>query len=186
MISESDRIRSQMLALRYRSGDDGAFSDLVSIWERPLFYYIRKLSKSEEDAWDALQETWIRIFRSIGRVNDLTSLPAWLYRIARNAALNYNRDNRKMDDLIDGEIDTESIAPEEDYDFSQADSGAIHWGLGQLPVKQRDVLALHFLEEFTIKEIASITGVSAGTVKSRLHYARKALHGLIEKELGNE
>jgi RNA polymerase sigma-70 factor (ECF subfamily) len=186
LISESDRIRSQLLALRIRNGDDKAFGELVSLWELPLFYYTRKFSKCEEDAWDVLQETWIRIFRGIGKLNDLSSLPAWLYRIARNAVLNYNRDNRKMDNLVDDDLDTEAIGQGGDHDFSTTDAEAIHWGLKQLPVNQRDVLILLFLEEFTIKEIASITGVSEGTVKSRLHYAKKALYGLIEKEFGNE
>ncbi len=186
MISESDRIRSQLIALHIRNGENKAFGDLVSLWERPLFYYIRKLSKCEEDAWDVMQETWIRIYRGIGKLNELSSLPAWLYRIARNAALNYNRDNRMMDDLVEDGLDIEAIGPGGDYDLSATDAEAIHWGLKQLPVKQREVLVLLFLEEFSIDEIASITGVSSGTVKSRLHYAKKALHGFIIKELGNE
>ena len=55
--------------------------------------------------------------------------------------------------------------------------------LNQLPVTQRSVLMLHFLEEFSLEEIAGITDAALGTVKSRLHYAKKALRELIEKEM---
>ena len=49
--------------LRYRRGDNGAFEELVTIWERPLFYYIRRIVGSEEDAWDVSQEVWLQVMR---------------------------------------------------------------------------------------------------------------------------
>ena len=186
MISQINRIRSQLLVHRYRSGDDEAFRELVALWEKPLFYYIRRLVKTEEDAWDVLQETWIRIIRGIGKLNNLESLPSWLYRIARNAAFNYTRDNRRLEPLADEEINPARIESEGEQGFSAEDAEAIHRGLQQLPVAQGEVLTLFFLEEFSLKEISSITGVSTGTVKSRLYYAKKALYNIMKKELGCE
>ena len=187
MVSQIGRIRSQILLLRYRRGDDEALSELADLWERPLFYYIRRFVKSEEDAWDILQETWIRVFRGIGMLKNPESLHTWLYRIARNAALNYIRKNHKMNPLFDEEINITEIEHVENQGFSAADAEAIHWGLQQLPELQREVLTLFFLEEFSLKEIGFITGVSTGTVKSRLHYAKKTLLNIMKKEgLGYE
>jgi len=162
-------------------------TELVALWEKPLFYYIRRIVKTEEDAWDVLQETWIRVIRGIGKLNNLESLPTWLYRIARNATLNHFRDNHKMKPLSDEEINLTRMEHGEDQGFSVADAEAIHWGLQHLPVAQKEVLTLFFLEEFSLKEISSITGISIGTVKSRLYYAKKALQDIMKKEeLGYE
>jgi len=187
LISQSDRIRSQLLVLQCRRGDDETIRELVALWEKPLFYYIRRLVKSEEDAWDALQAAWIRVIRGIGKLKNLDSFPSWLYRIARNVSFNYIRDNSKHETLSDEEMDLARMDSEENQDFTAADAEAIHWGLQQLPPAQREVLTLFFLEEFSLKEISSITEVSIGTVKSRLYYAKKALQGMMNKEgLGYE
>jgi len=182
LISQIDRIRSQLLVLRYRRGDDEALRELVALWEKPLFYYVRRLVKSEEDAWDVLQEAWIRVIRGIGMLRNPESIPSWLYRIARNAAFNYTRDNPKLVPLSDEETNLAGIESSEDQGFSAGDAEAIHWGLQQLPPAQGEVLTLFFLEEFSLKEISSITGVSIGTVKSRLYYAKQALQGIIRKQ----
>ena len=187
MISQIARIRSQLLVLRYRRGDNEALTELVTLWERPLFYYIRRFVKTEEDAWDVLQETWIRVIRAIGKLKNLESLPIWLYRIARNATYNYIRNNHKMKSLSDEKMNLTTMANGDDQGFSAADAEAIHWGLQQLPVAQMEVLTLYFLEDFSLKEIRSITSVSIGTVKSRLYYAKKALQNIMKKEeLGYE
>ena len=126
MISQITRIRSQLLVLRYRRGDDKALTELVALWEKPLFYYIRRIVKTEEDAWDVLQETWIRVIRGIGKLNNLESLPTWLYRIARNATSNYIRNNHKLKPLSDEEINLTRMEYGEDQGFSAADAEAIH------------------------------------------------------------
>jgi RNA polymerase sigma factor (sigma-70 family) len=187
LVSRIARIRSQLLLLQYRRGNDEALTELVGMWEKPLFYYIRRLVATEEDAWDALQETWIRVVRGIGRLQNPESLPSWLYRIARNATSNFIRDSFRKNPLPDVELDPETIGGTEDHDYSAEDAEAIHRGLQRLPVAQREVLTLFFLEEFSLEEISSITGIPKGTVKSRLHYAKKALRNLMTKEeRGNE
>jgi RNA polymerase sigma-70 factor (ECF subfamily) len=185
--SQIVRIRSQLLVLRYHRGDVEALSELVAMWEKPLFYYIRRLVNTEEDAWDALQETWIRIVRGIGRLNNPDSFSCWIYRVARNATSNFIRDNQRNEPLTDKEMELAATEVSEDIRFSPADAEAIHRGIQQLPPAQREVLTLFFLEEFSLREISSITGIPTGTVKSRLYYAKKALRNLMKEERpGNE
>ena len=181
MIAQADRIRSQLLVLRYRRGDNGAFGELVSLWEKPLYYYIRRLVKTEEDAWDVMQNAWIRVMRGIGKLKNLESLPSWLYRIARNAAYNYIRDNSEPTTVTGDDVFQEIADPVAENDFSNENADAIHRGLDRLPAIQREVLTLFFLEEFSITEIADITGVPPGTVKSRLYYAKKALKAIMNE-----
>ncbi|MBI5093053.1 MAG: sigma-70 family RNA polymerase sigma factor [Candidatus Hydrogenedentes bacterium] len=182
MISRADRIRSALLALRFRRGDRAAFEDLAAVWEKPLFYYIRRLTRSEEDAWDVSQNLWVCVFRKLGQLRDPDSLAPWLYRIARNTAFNHFHANPDWDALSGVDVDAIEDERTPSAKFSSADAEAIHHALDQLPVPQREALTLFFLEEFTLQEISAITGAAVGTVKSRLYYGKRALREIIQRE----
>ncbi|MCB9784744.1 MAG: sigma-70 family RNA polymerase sigma factor [Candidatus Omnitrophica bacterium] len=187
MISQTDRIRSQLLLLRYRRGETEAFEELVHIWEKPLYYYIRRIVGSEEDAWDVSQNVWLQVVRKNKQLRDPEKLPGWLYQVSRNQALNHLRSKHGEEISLD-QIDCfPEGTTESGFNFSVAEADTIHWGLDQLPLNQREVLTLHFLEEFSLKEIGEITGVPDGTVKSRLFHAKRALREILQQEgLGHE
>jgi DNA-directed RNA polymerase specialized sigma24 family protein len=86
MTPNAAAVRSAILLLRHRSGDRTAFAEVVALWERPLLYCLRRPLPGEADAWDALQETWVRAVREQHRLRDTRALPAWLYTIARRVA----------------------------------------------------------------------------------------------------
>ena len=179
MTASSNVVLSELLLLRHRSGDRKALAELVALWERPLLYYLRRLLDSEPDAWDALQESWLRAFRDLPHLRDDRAFPAWLYTIARRVAMRARR-ARPEEPLPD---DTEPGAPVVADSWSAppgADPLDVHRALGVLSLAHRDVLTLHFLEGFSVAEIAAISGVPAGTVKSRLFHARHALKTLLE------
>jgi len=87
MTRERQLLESELLVVRWKRGDRAAFEPIVELWEKPLFYYLRQLVSSEADALEVLQETWLRIFRSLHSLRDPRALPAFLYRTARNVAL---------------------------------------------------------------------------------------------------
>lgn len=180
MIERADILESRLIVLRHRQGDPSALRDLVRLWERPLLYYLWRLLDSEPDAWDALQETWYRVARNLGRLRDDRSFPAWLYTIARNAALGARRQTR-LEEHLPEPWDAE--APAADTPGSSLagfDVIDIHRGLARLSLAHREALTLHFLEGFSVAEIGGITGAPEGTVKSRLHHARHALRAFLE------
>jgi RNA polymerase sigma-70 factor (ECF subfamily) len=180
--SRQDQIRSELLVLRYRRGDRAALEEIVSIWERPLFYYVRRLIGSEADAWDTLQDVWFQVIRRIDKLREPSALPAWLYRLAHNAAVSHLRNSPSFEPL---EVGDDAVQPAEgnaEASLSAFDSAEIHRALDRLSLPHREVLTLRFLEGFSLAEIGEITGVSAGTVKSRLHYAKKAIRDLLERE----
>jgi RNA polymerase sigma-70 factor (ECF subfamily) len=171
-------LESAILVTRCQRGERDAFAGIVRLWERPLFYYLRRLAPSEADTWDVLQDTWLRVFRAIKTLRDPRTLPAFLYKTARNVALARLR--------LGAEPEREPAHAETgaapDYAFIAFDDAEqVHHTLDQLPLAQREALTLYFLQDLTIDEIAEVLGVPPGTVKSRLHYAKSAVRRIIEK-----
>jgi RNA polymerase sigma-70 factor (ECF subfamily) len=170
-------LESAILVTRCQRGDREAFAGIVRLWERPLFYYLRRLAPSEADAWDLLQDTWLRVFRAIKTLRDPRTLPAFLYTIARNVALarlclRPEPEQQQAFDLqTGGGLDCAFLA----FD----DAERVHHALDRLPLAQREALTLYFLEDLSIDEIAGVLGVPAGTVKSRLHYGKQAIRNIL-------
>ncbi len=177
----AETIYQELLALRCRRGEKAALEELVRTWEKRLLYFVRRLVDTEQDAWDVLQQTWLRVLSGIGALREPRSLGAWLYRVARHAAFDHGQVRANYRRFLEN---YQVTAPGEDApdvkDFETAEE--LHRGLLHLPVPQREVLVLYFLEDFSIDEIAQIVDVPSGTVKSRLHHAKKALRAVLEKE----
>jgi RNA polymerase sigma-70 factor (ECF subfamily) len=180
---EQEAIYSELLVLRHRRGDPKAFEDLIRHWEKRLFYYIRRLVDQEPDAWDILQETWLCALRRIKEVREPRALAAWLYRIARNHSMDHLR--REYSDRAlfqEPPCDLEEMAAEPADEFEDAER--VHHALRLISLAHREVLTLHFLQDLSLEEIAEVIEVPEGTVKSRLHHAKKALRRVLEREDG--
>jgi RNA polymerase sigma-70 factor (ECF subfamily) len=154
--------------------------ELVRQWEPKLLYFVRRLVDDEADALDVLQQAWIKVLRQIGNLQDAAALAPWLYRIARNTALNHHRAGAAYrtamaaeQDWQGGEVVDESSA----YEAAEE----VHFGLSRLPLVQREVLTLYFLEDWNVEQIAQALGVPKGTVKSRLFHARNALRKVLSE-----
>ncbi|HIJ66044.1 MAG TPA: sigma-70 family RNA polymerase sigma factor [Candidatus Hydrogenedentes bacterium] len=173
-------IQSELLFLQYRKGGQQALAELIGLWERPLFYYVRRMVSSEEDAWDVLQDVWLRVVRSIGRVRKSGSLPAWLYKVAHNATMSHLRKVSRWEPLAD-DCDGQAVEPTA-VTFSPDEAEEVHWALGKLKLRDRELLTLFFLEGFSLAEISEVVGAPVGTIKSRLHRAKKALRRILEEE----
>jgi RNA polymerase sigma-70 factor (ECF subfamily) len=171
-------LESALLVVRFQRGDRSAFDGIVRLWETSLFYYLRRLSPSEADAWELLQETWLTSFRSLTSLRDPKALPAFLYRIARNAAIvRLRKRGIAHSDQCPDEVHDES-ANDDISAFDNVDE--VHHALDQLPLLQREALTLYFLEDLSLDEMAETVEVPVGTVKSRLHYAKLAMRKILE------
>lgn len=168
-----------------RTGEPDAWDTLFKRYQLPLYAYVFELVRDEQAGLDIVQETFISAVRNIGRLRDDQKFGSWLFSIAHQKWIQHWRkrrpedrlENEQAEQLIDHEFDPEEwlIRKEQEEAFMAV--------LNQLPLPQRSVLLLHFLEEFSLEEIASIAGLPLGTVKSRLHYAKKALRKLVEENL---
>lgn len=153
----------------------------MRLWEKQLFYYLRRLAPSEADTWDLLQETWMRVFRSLKSIRDPRTLPAFLYTTARNVAVSRLRirvDEMRATGEDAGANDCAFIA------FDDAEQ--VHHALDRLPLPQREAVTLYFLEDLSIDEIARVLDVPVGTVKSRLHYGKQAIRNIITNGDGHD
>jgi RNA polymerase sigma-70 factor (ECF subfamily) len=172
-------LESALLVVRYQRGDASAFEGIVQLWESSLFFYLRRLAPTEADAWELLQETWLKLFRSLRALRDPQTLPAFLYKIARNTALSRLR-KRNLLEPNSNEAEVHDEASGNDISaFDHADE--VHHALDQLPLLQREALTLYFLEDLSLDEMALTLDVPLGTVKSRLHYAKLAIRKILEQ-----
>ena len=172
---EQDKLSDALLVLNCQQRDESAFRELVNRWEPHLYYYLRRTIKNENAVWDILQETWLAVFQGIRKLENPLKFPAWLYQITHNKAVNWLRKENKYI-----QITNEQMA---DYSENNAaiptgkeHAELVHNLLGKLKLAHREVLTLHFLEGFSIREMTKILEVSEGTVKSRLHYAKHKLY----------
>jgi RNA polymerase sigma factor (sigma-70 family) len=176
-----DHILSELLLIRYQQGDTSALDELVKQWQDRLFYYIRRLVTDEDDAWDALQDTWVALVRNIGELRNQRSVVMWLYKIARHKAMDRLR-KRYRDHTVSIDDDVVPEVEEQTDTFTFEDAEQVHCALGKISEHHREVLTLFFLADLSIDEIAEVLDIAIGTVKSRLHFARKALRSAIEEE----
>jgi RNA polymerase sigma-70 factor (ECF subfamily) len=177
MQSTARLARDEWLALGCQRGRPEAFEELVRVMERPLLYYVTKLLRDDERALDVLQEIWFRAFRSIRRLEEPCRLRPWLYRIAHGLVVDRIRHDVSQAQAERARAVTPDAAAEES--FAAEDAAAIHRALDALDAKHREVLILHFLEDLPLADIAAIIGCPAGTIKSRVFYAKQALREVL-------
>jgi RNA polymerase sigma-70 factor, ECF subfamily len=175
--ADPDRLYERVLVLRCQAQDETAFEEIVALYTPRLRYYLRKMLGGVQATEDALQEVWLDAFRGITRLIEPGAFPAWIYRLARDRAFRELRRRRSHLPLEDFDLIDESTDPEE---FSAEDAERIHDALDTLMPEHREVLVLRFIEDLTYEEIAGIVGCHLGTVRSRLHYAKRALRRVIE------
>ena len=174
-----------------RQHDPDAWNILLQRHQLPLYAYAAELLRDDTAAFDIVQETFVAAVRHIGGLRDDTRFAAWLFGIAHQKCLQHFRRVHR-----DGKIFAPTLAEDDSdvpADWPDPDASdprtlllrretADEWLalLAQLPAAQRSALLLHVLEDFSLDEIATITAVSLGTVKSRLHHAKRALRQLVE------
>jgi RNA polymerase sigma-70 factor, ECF subfamily len=180
MTDQAELIYERLLVVRAQAGDEAAFSELVERFSPRLRYFLRKLLASADGAEDALQDVWLDVFRGLPRLEDPQALVAWLYRIARDRAYGRLRKARRLELPLD-ETQVEEPAVEDEEEFSAEEAARIHAALDELPAEQREVLVLRFLEEMSYEQIARVVGCQLGTVRSRIHYAKRALRERVQR-----
>jgi RNA polymerase sigma-70 factor, ECF subfamily len=167
----------EWIALRCQSGELRAFEDLIAVMERPLLYYAASLTGDQDSGLDVVQEVWIKVLRDIRKLKDPGSLRSWLYAITHGLAVDRIRRNASRERAE--QVDLEDFQETEEPSFAEEDAAAIHQALTLIGLRHREVLVLHFLEDLSIAEIAQVVGCSEGTVKSRLHYAKRAMKEIL-------
>lgn len=177
------------LVISAQKGDKIAMDTLVSESYQELYYYVLKTVKNEDLAYDVTQESFVEIITTIEKLREPAAFPLWARRIAYHKCALHFRQSKEIiieenddgetifDQLPDVSEDTLPEAVVEDEEFRTTLLNMIN----SLPAEQTNALLLYYYERRSVGEIAEIQGVTQGTVKSRLNYARKAIKGKVEE-----
>ena len=179
MNDQQQQLKEALLVLRAQQGDGQAFRSLVELYDQRLLYFIRRVLDESEEAFDVLQEVWLNVHRNLRRLRSPRAFRVWLYRIAHDQTMSALRRSRRSVPL-----EEPPLAEVPDVNLPAAiyeSADLVHTALKSLSVEHRRVLTLRFLEDMSIEDIADVLQCSAGTVKSRLHYAKAALGRWIEE-----
>lgn len=190
--------RTRALIDRCLTGDVRAFETLVTSHYRQVYSYAAR-TVGPDAADDVAQDVFLRVYRWLPKYRGEASFATWLFRIAHNVCSDYRRRRRREPGLYwqgeagaDGALvhRAEEAATDPGADPQQRIEAmelhdALHQALARLSDKHRAVLVLHDMHGFRYDEIKDIVGCSLGTVRSRLHYARRALKEIL-RESGQE
>ncbi len=195
-----DRSEAQFIA-RLVARDESAFNELVVTYERRVYGLVFRMLGRRDEAEDLAQEVFVQVFKAIDQFRGESKLSTWIYRIAVNLCKNRTKYNQRRHSGEQDDIDAmaervpltaaravtvgDQSRPDELVEGMQLEV-IVKRAIQKLDTEFREALILADVEDMPYEEIAQITGVPVGTVKSRIHRARAQLKALVEKALGEK
>jgi RNA polymerase sigma-70 factor, ECF subfamily len=195
---EDDESEAQFVA-RLCARDEAAFNLLVVRHERRVFSLVYRMLGRRDEAEDLSQEVFVQVFKAIDQFRGDSKLSTWIYRIAVNLCKNKTkylaRRHAGSQDDVDAMAERAPLSaakgvsvgevnrPDELVEGMQMER-LVKRAIGELEPDFREVLILRDVEDLSYEEIAAVTGLPDGTVKSRIHRARAQLRAIVEKAIG--
>ena len=161
---------------------EAAFRILLEQYQERLYWHIRRMVLSHEDADDVLQNTFVKVYRNIGQFKGDSKLYSWMYRIATNEALTFLKQNSRMQGLTDERLQEKMVSRLEADPYFDGDRAQIQLqrALAGLPEKQRLVFNLKYFEEMPYEQMSEVLETSVGALKASYHLAVKKIEGFIK------
>lgn len=184
------QMNDEDLMSQFQMGTVEAFDILVSRYRDPLSNYIYRFLGDMKECEDLLQETFLRVYRNRHSYRRIAKFSTWLYTIAGNLARSEYRKRKRRrvyslqsvnrdDEEYEVEIPDETFSPDKHAESTIQDRH-IQEALGQIPEEFREVVVLRDVQQLAYEEIADITGLPMGTVKSRINRGRTKLQGILK------
>lgn len=179
-----------LLIARCKARDEQAFRELFQHYRDQVYRVVLQIMGDHPDVEDMVQEVFIHVFRSLPQYAGRAKFSTWLYRLTVNICLRKIR--KRSSDIASLEVTlpdwtniaAETEGPERLVERREAKE-MVQAALLELSFNHRTVVVLHDIEGLTEKEVARVLKCPRGTVKSRLHYARRELRKLLQNWLGN-
>lgn len=172
MKKKDDRELVAMITCNLEKG----FRILMEEYKEAVYWHIRRLVVHHENAQDATQETFVRIFRSLPKFKSECSLRSWIYRIATNEALRslarHKRDWLSLDDIS---TELNNMTADEYMDYNDLEVVKLQKAILSLPTKQQLVFNLRYYNELEYDEIAAIVNSTTDSAKSNYHIAKEKI-----------
>ena len=166
-------------------GNSQAFAELVDRHKDNVYTLAQKICGNPEDAEEVAQDSFIKVFRSLKSFRFKSSFHTWLYRIVYNTAITRLRQKRtdilKIEDFPVDAVDFLREGADEQYAEMEYKRALIRFALQKIDPDQRALISLHYWQELSIDEIASVSGLSHSNVKIRLFRARNRLKEIIKE-----
>ncbi|MCF7855724.1 MAG: sigma-70 family RNA polymerase sigma factor [Candidatus Pacebacteria bacterium] len=190
---------TKQLLAQAQTGDMDAFAALFEQY-RPLLYRLAYRLVGANDCEDVVMDTYLKVWRAIPEFRGKASLKTWLCRVLRNCAYDYLRQRARAQARTvsvthrgDGDEEVAAVEHIPDTDRRPPDREAIgheteqivREAIQQLPEHHRVTMLMRDVDGLSYKQVATSTGVSIGTVMSRLYHARRKLRRILEKSLGD-
>ena len=172
------------------AGRAGAFERLVREHQGLCWHIVQRMVRHPEDTRELCQETFLRVHRNLHQYRFDAPLKAWIGQVAWSIARRHlERKRLPLVEAVDEEGASllDNVGDGHDLEAAVADGQAqarLHAAIGRLPPLQRTILTLYHLDEVPIGDIAGITGLAEGTIKSHLFRSRKRLRELLENSIG--
>jgi RNA polymerase sigma-70 factor (ECF subfamily) len=180
MLVESRGVALPMLGYGLAS-EPATFEELLRTHEAMVARTALRLTGNRQDAQDAAQEVFLRLHRSLGRMDDSRNLTGWLYRVTVNVCRDILRKRRNTDSLEDAQVAVPSCA---EADLGRAEQlKLVEDALRTLPEKERAAVALRDIEGLSTREAAEILGSSEATVRSQISAARMKIRKMLRRRL---
>ena len=164
------------LVRRSLEGDAGAFEQLVSNYQRVLFSVALRLLGNYEDARDATQNAFVKVYQRLDTYDSRYRFFSWIYRILVNECLNARRNHHPEHPISDDHRGSDD--PGASFEAGER-KRAVHEAILALPLEYREVIVLRHFAALSYEEMAAAIGIPTKTVKSRLHTARQRLLGAL-------
>jgi RNA polymerase sigma-70 factor (ECF subfamily) len=178
-------MKDEQLVNIFKQGDREGFEILVVRYQRTLFYIVKSIVMSREDARDITQQAFIRAFRKIHRLREPEHFKAWLFKIGTNLARDHIRRKREYVELEECVSDDNRSNPAL-LAAAKDTAREIHLFVQSLPVRQREVVSLRLFAELSFAEIAELLGIKEQSARTNFHFGIKKIRNLIRgEESGN-
>lgn len=180
-----------LLALKAADGDDGAFEKLVRKYERLVSTCVYGIVGNTEDTLDVSQDTFLKVYKSLSTFKGDSEFSTWLYRIAKNTALDFVRGRKQNTLSIDSSGEEhEGFDLPDNSDSSNPEKAVLRnekirklrQAIMKLSDEHREIIILRDLNNYSYDAIALKLGLESGTVKSRIYRARDALKKILLNE----
>ncbi|WP_341216374.1 RNA polymerase sigma factor [uncultured Wocania sp.] len=176
---------SQLLEqLKSETYKEKAFKTLLSLYKERLYWHIRNIVKSHDDADDVLQNTFIKIYKNINNFKGDSKLFSWMYRIATNESITFINKNAKRLQITSEEVQQIVInnLTTDVYFEGDAIQLKLQQAIATLPQKQQLVFNMKYFEDIKYKDMAEILDTSEGALKASYHIAVKKIEGYLTKD----
>jgi len=159
---------------------DKGFRFLVNTYKERVYWHVRGVVGTHEDASDVLQNTFIKAYRNINKFNADSKFYTWMYRIATNESINYLKKNKKYRN-DDGEMTLINTVADVYFDGDEAQQ-ILKVAIEKLPHKQRIVFNMKYFDEMTYDEISEILETSVGALKASFHHAKNKIEAFVKQQ----